>query len=60
MLTSASDVTITTTNSRNRRSGSNGSGMPAISDPSVMSTSAREHRLDRAGDVEPEDQLELA
>ena len=38
MLTSATDVTTTTRNSRIRRSGSNGLGMPAMTEPTVMST----------------------
>ena len=40
--------------------GSSGSGMPAMSEPTVISTSAGDDRLDRAGQVEAQDQLELA
>ncbi len=37
-LTSATDVTAMTTSRRSIRTGANGSGMPAITEPMVMST----------------------
>ena len=48
-----------TTSRRSSRSGANGSGMPAMSDPMVISTRAGNHGLDRPRQVEARNQLEL-